>query len=378
MDASHGHGEDDIGSKHEAEHERNNLIPFPALLNDFFNWMTNVTDLHIHEGYHISKIPDFSQALRSMPNLTALKMTGHIDYLQIFDQIITLEQGAALQTLDISDVTTGSWDYHDSDRQKVIQKLQEHTGTAPFTRLLAGPTLDVEVLMALVAWPKCLERFALHVDSSRIARHLVYDGSLQPALDIQKHSLTHLRIEGDYELGLSGFDLRDFPCLEHLCLCNATMSNFNQHPRNKTVVPDLDARIFAPRLRNLLWRLPWWLTGKDKMRDFFSRKHEKRLRSLLDMALKLKEERSDGEWQFEGIWVQSVLEVPDPLRVKRRRNFDKEMDRLRALGDEFRPLGIDIRHVPVPELKDNSMYIEDSVFEPLDRVWRWDDNFKFL
>ncbi|KAM0547586.1 hypothetical protein ACHAPJ_010330 [Fusarium lateritium] len=251
--------------------------------------------------------------------------------------------------------------------------MKDHAGKAPFTRLLAGSMLDVEMLTVLVAWPKNLERFAHHIDQSRISNN-----SLQSVLDTQKQSLTHLRIEGPYELGLSGFDLREFPRLEHLSLCNATMSNFNQYPRNKTVVPELDARIFAPRLRSLLWRLPWWLTNKDKVRDFFSKKHEKRLRSLLEMALKLREERGNGEWQFERVWVQSMLEAPELLKEKPQRNFEKEMRRLRASADEFRPLGIDIRHVPVPEVEYHTVYIEDGVFEPLDQVWSWDDNFQFV
>ena len=254
--------------------------------------------------------------------------------------------------------------------------MKDHAGTAPFTRLLAGPAFDVEMLTALIAWPRSLEKLAHHVDSTRIASR--FRGcSLQPALDTQKHSLTHLRIEGPSELDLSAIDFRDFPRLEHLCLCNGTMSNFDRYPRNKTVAPQLDARIFAPRLRSLLWRLPWWLTSKGPSGEFFSKHHEKRLRALLEMALKLRAERSDGESQFRRIWVQSVLEAPEPLKEKSGRDFEKDLDRLRTLGDEFRSFGIDFRHVPVPEVKDHAVYIEDSVFEPLDQVWSWDDNSEF-
>ncbi|KAF4973613.1 hypothetical protein FSARC_153 [Fusarium sarcochroum] len=389
VDYTYTPDQDDEEDEDEVEEvqQSGSLIHSLALGNDLFSWLTNVTDLHIHVGLHTREMPDFLQALKSMPNLTTLRITGRVEYLGIFDQIATLEPGASLQTLDMSEAMAGDWDYHEINRQKTLRKLQvnelhQHrlktTSTAPFTRLLAGPGLDAEALTALVAWPKSLERLAYIVDQFRMPSHAAHGSSLQPALDTQKHSLTHLRLVGPYEIGLFGFDLRDFPRLEHLSLCNAIMSNFNQYPRNKTVIPELDAQIFAPRLRSLLWVLPWWRSPTSKARDFFSKKHEKRFRSLLTMALRLREERGDEEWQFERIWVQSVLDAPDPSREKVRRNFEKEMDRLRSLGDEFRSLGIDIRHVPVPEAKDGPEHEELRVFEPRDQVWSWDDNSRFV
>jgi hypothetical protein len=248
-------------------------------------------------------------------------------------------------------------------------------GTGPVTRLLTGTGLDTYALAALVAWPRRLERLALQVDPSRITTHSTDHGSLQKILDSQKESLTHLRIEGKYELGLHGFDLRDFSRLEQLALCTATMSNFNQFPRNKTIMPELDCRIFAPHLRSLLWVLPWWLDSKPKVRDFFAKRHEKRLRLLLETAIKLRERKDVGyAGNFEGVWVQSTADPPERFEEKAQRNFMKDLRRIDALDDEFRPLGIRIRHLPLPKPRQDIDTSRHTIFGPLDEVWSWDEN----
>jgi hypothetical protein len=248
-------------------------------------------------------------------------------------------------------------------------------GTGPVTRLLTGTGLDTDFLAALVAWPRSLERLALQVDPSRITTHSTDHGSLQKVLDSQKKSLTHLRIEGKYELGLHGFDLRDFSRLEQLALCTATMSNFNQFPRNKTIMPELDCRIFAPHLRSLLWVLPWWLDSKPKVRDFFAKRHEKRLRLLLETAIKLRERKDVGyAGNFERVWVQSTADPPERFEEKAQRNFMKDLRKIDALDDEFRPLEIRIRHLPLPKPRQDVDTSRHTTFGPLDEVWSWDEN----
>jgi hypothetical protein len=245
-------------------------------------------------------------------------------------------------------------------------------GTGSITRLLTGTGLGTDVLTALVAWPKRLERLALQVDPYRITTHSYDNGCLQKILDTQKESLTHLRIEGNYELGLHGFDLRDFSRLEQLALDTATMSNFNQFPRNKTIVPELDCRIFGPNLRSLLWVLPWWSAFDSKVKDFFGKKHEKRLRLLLEMAIKLREHRDmENAGDFKRVWVQTTIDPP-LSNEKAQRNIEKDLRRINALDDEFRPLGIRITHSPLPKPIQNVDTIRHTIFGPLDEVWSWD------
>ncbi|PTD13536.1 hypothetical protein FCULG_00004526 [Fusarium culmorum] len=141
------------------------------------------------------------------------------------------------------------------DYVEKVEMLQGIAGTAPFTRLLTSADMHPDQLAAMVAWPRRLERLAMQTNPKLMTTTSVHEGSLQHILDSQKDSLTHLRIEGDYELGLRGFDLRDFPCLEHLALCNATI--FGRDPgRPQDTFPDHYRHILAPHLRSLLWVIP--------------------------------------------------------------------------------------------------------------------------
>ncbi|KAM0547587.1 hypothetical protein ACHAPJ_010331 [Fusarium lateritium] len=116
--------EDELGSGNDEDRQSSGLVHCSGLLEDFICWLTNVNDLHVHVGRYTTEMPDFSLALRSMLNLTTLRITGQIDYLPVFEQIMTLEPDATIQTLDISDVSPGGWDYHEISEQKVIRKLQ--------------------------------------------------------------------------------------------------------------------------------------------------------------------------------------------------------------------------------------------------------------
>ncbi|KIL89247.1 hypothetical protein FAVG1_07641 [Fusarium avenaceum] len=322
--------------------------PFPrsGILDDIYTWLVHVTDFQVHIDAFAEEMPNFSVALTSMPKLAVLRITGEVDYLSIFKQLVTIRPDFVLETLDLSSATANGYD--------------NSTG------------LDLDILAALVAWPRALERLALRYDPYCVTTHSPEDGSLQNILDSQKESLTHLRVEGNYELGLHGFGLRDFSRLEQLALDTATMSNFNQFPRNKTIVPELDSRIFAPNLRSLLWVLPWWSAFDSKVKDFFGKKHEKRLRLLLEMAIKLREHRDTGNARlFESVWVQTTIDPPRP-NERAQRNIEKDLQRLNALDDEFRPLGIRISHLPLPKPSPSVDRDRRTFFGPLEDVWSWD------
>lgn len=177
---------------------------------------------------------------------------------------------------------------------------------------------------------------------------------LQPILDTQKQSLTHLCIEGNYGPGLKGFDLRDFPRLEYLALTDSVFSHFDAF-RDGRIAPELNARIFAPRLRSFLWVLPRGGTiRRPKIKDFFSDKHEERLRYVLQTALHLKEQsKNTGDWHFKRIWVQSSVMAPESLGQEARRNFENDLRRIDALNDEFGQLEISVRHLPFAKSSTN-------------------------
>ncbi|WXC42269.1 hypothetical protein QX201_002049 [Fusarium graminearum] len=147
------------------------------------------------------------------------------------------------------------YEFSGVDYVEKVEMLQGIVGTAPFTRLLASADMHPDQVAAMVAWPRHLERLAMQTNPKLMTTTSVHEGSLQHILDIPKDSLTHFRIEGDYELGMRGFDLRDFPCLEHLALCNATI--FGRDPvRPQDTFPDHYQHILAPHLRSLLWVMP--------------------------------------------------------------------------------------------------------------------------
>ncbi|KAM0202088.1 hypothetical protein ACHAQI_010947 [Fusarium lateritium] len=368
-----GQNEDETEDITGENPEMDVTFPRTGILNDMYNWLFNVTDFRVHVHGFAEEMPNFPLPLSSMPKLAVLRITGYVNYLLIFKQLGTIRPDSMPRTLDLSKAVSNGWDYVESNRQEACQAIRNAIGTGSVTRLLTGAGLDVDVLTALVAWPRRLERLALQVDPNCVTSHSADGGSLQEVLDSQKKSLTHLRIEGKYELGLHGFDLRDFSRLEHLALCTATMSNFNQFPRNKTIMPEFDCRIFAPNLRSLLWVLPWWLDSKSKVKDFFAKRHEKRLRLLLEMAIKLRE-RKDIAYagHFARVWVQSTADPPERFEQKAQRNFEKDLQKINTLDDEFKPLGIRIKHLPLPKLGPDDTTSRHTIFGPLDEVWSWD------
>ncbi|KAM0244007.1 hypothetical protein ACHAP5_006671 [Fusarium lateritium] len=368
-----GQNEDETEEITGENPEMDVTFPRTGILNDIYTWLFNVTDFQVHVHGFAKEMPNFSFALSSMPKLAVLRITGFVNYLLILKQLVAIRPDSMPRTLDLSTAISNGWDYVESDRQEACQTIPNAIGTGSVTRLLTGAGLDVDVLTALVAWPRRLERLALQVDPNCITGHSADRGSLQNVLDSQKKSLTHLRIEGKYELGLHGFDLRDFSRLEQLALCTATMSNFNQFPRDKTIMPELDCRIFAPNLRSLLWVLPWWLDTKSKVKDFFAKKHEKRMRLFLEMAIKLRE-RKDIAYagHFARVWVQSTADPPERFERKAQRNFEKGLRHINALDDEFRSLGIRIKHLPLPKPRSDVKATKHTIFGPLEEVWSWD------
>ncbi|KAH6964599.1 hypothetical protein DER45DRAFT_592252 [Fusarium avenaceum] len=367
-----GDGEDGIEDGDGGYSEIDTAFPRSGILDDIYTWLVNVTDFQVHIDAFAEEMPNFSVALTSMPKLAVLRITGDVDYLSIFKQLVTIRPDSVLETLDLSSATANGYDTTETAAREACQTLDNVRGTGSITRLLTGTGLDIDILAALAAWPRALERLALRFDPYCVTTHSPEDRSLQNILDSQKESLTHLRIEGNYELGLYGFDLRDFSRLEQLALDTATMSNFNQFPRNKTIVPELDCRIFAPNLRSLLWVLPWWSAFDSKVKDFFGKKHEKRLRLLLEMAIKLREHRDTGNARlFESVWVQTTIDPPRP-NERAQRNIEKDLQRLNALDDEFRPLGIRISHSPLPKPSPSVERDRRTFFGPLEDVWSWD------
>ncbi|KAI6749333.1 hypothetical protein HG530_015172 [Fusarium avenaceum] len=350
--------ETDEDSGEDGEGKRpQNYIEFPqtVLLNDIYSLMANVRDFQVDVTDLTEKMPEFSQALASMPRLTRLYIMGDVEYLPLVRQIATLPSESMLETLDISCTTAIECvqDEYEAQQAAMLQELQSYAGTGPFTRLLTGFPLGPELLVPLVAWPKRLERLALQI-KSQITRHSPQNVPLQPILDTQKQSLTHLCIEGNYGPGLKGFDLRDFPRLEYLALTDSVFSHFDAF-RDGRIAPELNARIFAPRLRSFLWVLPRGGTiRRPKIKDFFSDKHEERLRYVLQTALHLKEQsKNTGDWHFKRIWVQSSVMAPESLGQEARRNFENDLRRIDALNDEFGPLEISVRHLPFAKSSTN-------------------------
>lgn len=226
----------------------------------------------------------------------------------------------------------------------------------------------------MIAWPRRLERLALQIDP-RIISNSTLGNLLQQALDIQKQSLTHLLIHGKFKLRLDGLDLRAFSCLEHLALCNGSLLDFSQFPYDKRNVVELGSRIFAPRLKSLLWVLPWWRKDRRKTKNFFSSKHENELRSLLETALNIKHQRvKTGEWRFSRVWVECTVMAPECYDKKARHNLQKDLHRIKALDDEFGPYGINVRHLPLLRPSQDIGRDRDMAHSLLDEPWSWDDN----
>lgn len=105
-----------------------NYIEFPqtALLNDIYSLMANVRDFQVDVTELTEKMPEFSQALSSMPRLTRLYITGDVKYFPLVRQIATLPSDSMLETLDISCTTAvecGLYEY-EAQRPIMLQELQ--------------------------------------------------------------------------------------------------------------------------------------------------------------------------------------------------------------------------------------------------------------
>ncbi|KAH7004754.1 hypothetical protein EDB82DRAFT_487798 [Fusarium venenatum] len=200
---------------------------------------------------------------------------------------------------------------------RISSWLMDGEGTAPFTRLLTGADTDPGILQAMVAWPRRLERLALRTNPSQITTAW---NRVQNILDGQKDSLTHLRFQGEYQIWLTGFDLRDFPCLEHLALCSATISNRDPHRRDGSTLHELEQRILAPRLRSLLWVMPSKQPGSE---DFFGPENQSRVESVLfSLSRKRTEYRESGkERTLKRIWLQTLAAPLERLPTDAQDSF---------------------------------------------------------
>ncbi|VTO87704.1 unnamed protein product [Fusarium graminearum] len=202
----------------------------------------------------------------------------------------------------------------------MLQNSQGIVGTAPFTRLLASADMHPDQVAAMVAWPRHLERLAMQTNPKLMTTTSVHEGSLQHILDIPKDSLTHFRIEGDYELGMRGFDLRDFPCLEHLALCNATI--FGRDPgRPQDTFPDHYQHILAPHLRSLLWVMPPTQWDAEILSGVLHGMLA--LMQIMDMVSKerLEHHETRKEPSLERIWLQILKQPLESLAADAQDKF---------------------------------------------------------
>ncbi|KAL6920619.1 hypothetical protein FSST1_004645 [Fusarium sambucinum] len=248
-------------------------------------------------------------------------------------------------------------------------------GTAPFTRLLTGPHTDPDILKAMVAWPRRLERLALQTSPEQMTISQREQGSVQHILDTQKNSLTHLRFEGEYEPGLLGFDLRGFPCLEHLALSSATISDRSWLERNDNSLADPREHILAPRLRSLLLVMP-----PNQSEDGESFNFESSNLQAQEIMNTVSEELLEGqearkERSLKRIWVQTLTKPLESLPAHAQETFAAHLRNLAWVDDMWgEPDGPLLQHVPLPK---GGMGIDapsPGPFPPLDEVWSWDDD----
>ncbi|UZP34400.1 hypothetical protein NXS19_002216 [Fusarium pseudograminearum] len=325
------------------------IVPAPSWLNKMYSCFSHVTDLQLHSNYYRS-LPDITPALSSFSNLTTLRATGYIDYPSFFRQLISLESTLALQTLDLSGAPANTWSHGFTP---LMHTLMDITGTASFTRLLTGPCTDPQVLRLIVAWPRRLERLVLQTSPEQMTIIQVYNGSLQKILDSQKDSLTHLRIEGEYQLGLQGFDLRDFPCLEHLALDSATISNIDPSRDDSSTLPDIEQHILAPRLRSLLWVMP---SKQPETGDFFGLKNQSRVESVM-IGLKqqqIKYREAGKQWSLKRIWLQTLVQPLESLPTDAQVKFASHLRWIASFDEFFKDSEPTLQLLPPPK---GGMYV---------------------
>ena len=117
--------------------------------------------------------------------------------------------------------------------------------------------------------------------------------------------------------------------------------------------------------------LPLWEQKQPKVKDFLGKRHEDRLRGLLQKALEVKRVREvEGKaWCFERVWLETIRAPLESLKEKARWNFEKDMKRIKDLDDEFKGEGIRVRHLPFPTASTDA----ERRFPPLEEVWDWDE-----
>ncbi|KAF5246878.1 hypothetical protein FAUST_1063 [Fusarium austroamericanum] len=258
-----------------------------------------------------------------------------------------------------NELRTSQYDFSGVDYVEKVEMLQGITGTAPFTRLLTSADMHPDQLAAMVAWPRCLERLAMQTNPKLMTTTSVHEGSLQHILDSQKDSLTHLRIEGDYELGLRGFDLRDFPCLEHLCLCTATIfgRDMRDMRRPHGTIPDHYRHILAPRLGSLLWVMP---PKHPETGEFFGPKNQSRVESVM-IGLKQQqiEYREAGkQCSLKRIRLQTLRKPVESLPTDAQVKFASHQKWIASFDEFFKDSEPTLQLVPPPKHE----------------VWSWDDD----
>ncbi|KAM0233363.1 hypothetical protein ACHAPO_007057 [Fusarium lateritium] len=359
---------------HEGWQLEEKIVPNPSWLNNsIYSCLSNVTDVQIHSNHYGNILPDITPALSSFSNLTTLRVTGKVDYASLIKQLIEiLTPSSALQTLDLSCAPAKWWSHAFAE---IALRLMDVEGTAPFTRLLTGPHTDPDILKAMVAWPRRLERLALQTSPEQMTISQREQGSVQHILDTQKNSLTHLRFEGEYEPGLLGFDLRGFPCLEHLALSSATISDRSWLERNDNSLADPREHILAPRLRSLLLVMP-----PNQSEDGESFNFESSNLQAQEIMNTVSEELLEGqearkERSLKRIWVQTLTKPLESLPAHAQETFAAHLRNLAWVDDMWgEPDGPLLQHVPLPK---GGMGIDAprrGPFPPLDEVWSWDDD----
>jgi hypothetical protein len=117
--------DEDSGEDGESKRPQNYIeLPQTALLNDIYSLMANVIDFQVNVTDLTEKMPEFSQALASMPKLTRLYIMGDVEYLPLVRQIATLPSDSMLETLDISCTTAVECAQYGYEAQQAIM-LQE-------------------------------------------------------------------------------------------------------------------------------------------------------------------------------------------------------------------------------------------------------------
>lgn len=103
--------------------EINSSFPRTGILDDIYTWLVHVTDFQVHIDVWAEEMPNFSVALVSMPKLAVLRITGEVDYLSIFKQLVTIRPDSVLETLDLSSATANGYDNTETSAREACQTL---------------------------------------------------------------------------------------------------------------------------------------------------------------------------------------------------------------------------------------------------------------